>query len=187
VGAYSADVFLSCGGGRVFYCLSDWWLWCALVPLAENYVAGRKPGCILAADFHAGMFSLVPDIYAWLHVVRLKAGGIRIVGDFLIHYLNLAGAYMSAPRAGCGLVPSTASRCIGAVVGADSLWPSRLRFGSGIRLGETNGASENAEETGTRRATKQWLRRRWCRAGCLGQQPSHSCVASRAFAAEMIS
>jgi S-DNA-T family DNA segregation ATPase FtsK/SpoIIIE len=44
--------------------------------------------------FVPAMFSLVPGHLRWLHVIPIEGLLGRIVGDVLIHYLNLAGAYI---------------------------------------------------------------------------------------------
>jgi len=110
---------------------------------------------------------------------RLKAGG-RIVGDFLIHYLNLAGAYIvCATVLAVALYLSTAFSLHRAVVGA-------TRFAFAIALWERyqDWRDERArrkmqKKLEQRRATKPVLRRDG--AGAVRWVSSHPtlCVASR--------
>jgi S-DNA-T family DNA segregation ATPase FtsK/SpoIIIE len=44
--------------------------------------------------FIPAMLALMPGHLRWLHVIPIEGLLGRIVGDFLIHYLNLAGAYI---------------------------------------------------------------------------------------------
>ena len=44
--------------------------------------------------FVPAMLALLPGHMRWMHVIPIEGLLGRMVGDFLIHYLNLAGAYI---------------------------------------------------------------------------------------------
>jgi DNA segregation ATPase FtsK/SpoIIIE, S-DNA-T family len=54
----------------------------------------KSLGAIWLAMFIPALLALLPGNLRWLHVVPIEGLLGRIVGDLLIHYLNLAGAYI---------------------------------------------------------------------------------------------
>jgi S-DNA-T family DNA segregation ATPase FtsK/SpoIIIE len=51
-------------------------------------------GTVWLLTFVPAMLSLMPGRLRWLHVIPIEGLLGRIVGDVLVHYLNLAGAYI---------------------------------------------------------------------------------------------
>jgi len=54
----------------------------------------KSLGGIWLVVFIPALLALLPGQLRWLHVVPIEGLLGRVVGDFLIHYLNLAGAYI---------------------------------------------------------------------------------------------
>jgi S-DNA-T family DNA segregation ATPase FtsK/SpoIIIE len=54
----------------------------------------KSLGGIWLAVFVPAMLALLPGHLRWLNVIPIEGLLGRVVGDFLIHYLNLAGAYI---------------------------------------------------------------------------------------------
>jgi S-DNA-T family DNA segregation ATPase FtsK/SpoIIIE len=54
----------------------------------------KSIGGIWLVIFVPAMLALLPGQWRWMHVIPIEGLLGRIVGDFLIHYLNLAGAYI---------------------------------------------------------------------------------------------
>jgi S-DNA-T family DNA segregation ATPase FtsK/SpoIIIE len=96
VGAFSSDLLLQTFGVAIF-------LWpIALGMLGMRWwrsqpVNSPLPKLIGAAallTFTSALFGLLPWHWRWLHAVPIEGIAGRIVGDFLIHYFNLTGAYI---------------------------------------------------------------------------------------------
>src|SRR6202795_4604435 len=51
-------------------------------------------GAIWLAMFVPALLALLPGNFRWTHVVPIEALLGRVVGDLLLHYLNVAGAYI---------------------------------------------------------------------------------------------
>jgi S-DNA-T family DNA segregation ATPase FtsK/SpoIIIE len=96
VGAYSSDLLLQLLGLAAF-----------LVPglvavLGQRWFRSRKiesprartVGAAFLLVFVPGLLGLLPWHWRWLHVVPIEGLLGRIVGDVLIHFLNLTGAYL---------------------------------------------------------------------------------------------
>ncbi len=96
VGAYTADAFLQFFGIGAFLLiifpamLGVRWFRSMKVqsPLAKSL------GGIWLAMFVPAMLALLPGHLRWVHVIPIEGLLGRVVGDFLIHYLNLVGAYI---------------------------------------------------------------------------------------------
>jgi DNA segregation ATPase FtsK/SpoIIIE, S-DNA-T family len=96
VGAVLSDLCLQCFGIGAFLLpvfpalLGARWFRSRKVqsPLAKSL------GCIWLIVFVPAFLSLLPGHMRWLHVIPMEGLVGRVVGDFLIHYLNLAGAYI---------------------------------------------------------------------------------------------
>ena len=96
VGAYTADAFLQFFGIGAFLLiifpamLGARWFRSMKVqsPLAKSL------GGIWLAMFVPAMLALLPGHLRWAHVIPIEGLLGRVVGDFLIHYLNLVGAYI---------------------------------------------------------------------------------------------
>ncbi|HEV2398982.1 MAG TPA: DNA translocase FtsK [Candidatus Sulfotelmatobacter sp.] len=96
VGAYTADAFLQFFGIGAFLLvifpamLGARWFRSMKVqsPLAKSL------GCIWLVMFVPAMLALLPGNLRWSHVIPIEGLLGRVVGDFLIHYLNLVGAYI---------------------------------------------------------------------------------------------
>ncbi len=56
--------------------------------------AAKSLGGIWLVVFIPALLALLPRNFRWLHVVPIEGLLGRIVGDLLIHYLNVAGAYI---------------------------------------------------------------------------------------------
>ena len=54
----------------------------------------KSIGGLWLVIFVPAMLALLPGQWRWMHVIPIEGLLGRIVGDFLIHYLNLAGAYI---------------------------------------------------------------------------------------------
>ena len=96
VGALLSDVLLQCFGLGAFLLpvfpgiLGVRWFRSHKVasPIAKSL------GGIWLLIFLPAMLSLLPGHTRWMHVIPIEGLVGRIVGDFLIHYFNLAGAYI---------------------------------------------------------------------------------------------
>ena len=96
VGAYAADALLQFFGVGAFLLvifpamLGVRWFRSSKVqsPLAKSL------GGIWLAMFVPAMLALLPGHLRWIHVIPIEGLLGRVVGDFLIHYLNLVGAYI---------------------------------------------------------------------------------------------
>jgi DNA segregation ATPase FtsK/SpoIIIE, S-DNA-T family len=54
----------------------------------------KTMGAVWLMVFVPAFLALLPGHLRWLHVIPMEGLVGRVVGDFLIHYLNLAGAYI---------------------------------------------------------------------------------------------
>jgi S-DNA-T family DNA segregation ATPase FtsK/SpoIIIE len=96
VGAYTADALLQFFGVGAFLLvifpgmLGARWFRSSKVqsPLAKSL------GGIWLAMFVPAMLALLPGHLRWMHVIPIEGLLGRVVGDFLIHYLNVIGAYI---------------------------------------------------------------------------------------------
>jgi S-DNA-T family DNA segregation ATPase FtsK/SpoIIIE len=96
VGALVSDVLLQCFGLGAFLLpifpglLGVRWFRSHKVasPIAKSL------GGVWLLIFLPAMLSLLPGHTRWMHVIPIEGLLGRIVGDFLIHYFNLAGAYI---------------------------------------------------------------------------------------------
>jgi S-DNA-T family DNA segregation ATPase FtsK/SpoIIIE len=96
VGAYTADAVLQFFGVGAFLlvvfpaALGVRWFRSMKVqsPLAKSL------GGIWLMMFVPAMLALLPGQFRWTHVIPIEGLLGRVIGDFLIHYLNLVGAYI---------------------------------------------------------------------------------------------
>src|SRR5215467_2559511 len=96
VGAYTADAFLQFLGIGAFLLvvfpamLGARWFRSMKVqsPLAKSL------GGVWLVMFVPAMLALLPGHLLWAHSIPIEGLAGRVVGDFLIHYLNLTGAYI---------------------------------------------------------------------------------------------
>jgi DNA segregation ATPase FtsK/SpoIIIE, S-DNA-T family len=96
VGAYTADAVLQLLGVGAFLLvifpamLGARWFRSMKVqsPLAKSL------GAIWLLIFVPAMLALMPGQMRWMHVIPIEGLLGRVIGDFLIHYLNLIGAYI---------------------------------------------------------------------------------------------
>jgi len=96
VGAYTADMLLQFFGVGAFLLvifpamLGARWFRSSQVqsPLAKSL------GGIWLVMFIPAMLALLPGHLRWMHVIPIEGLLGRVVGDVLIHYLNLVGAYI---------------------------------------------------------------------------------------------
>ena len=96
VGAYLADALLQFFGIGAFLLvifpamLGVRWFRSSKVqsPLAKSL------GGIWLMMFVPALLALLPGQLRWMHVIPIEGLMGRVVGDFLIHYLNLVGAYI---------------------------------------------------------------------------------------------
>src|SRR5215475_10538413 len=96
VGAYSADAVLQFFGVGAFLLtvfpamLGARWFRSMKVqsPLAKSL------GVVWLLMFVPAMLALLPGGLRWAHVIPIEGLLGRVIGDFLIHYLNLVGAYI---------------------------------------------------------------------------------------------
>ncbi len=96
VGAYTADAVLQFLGVGAFLLiifpamLGMRWFRSMKVqsPLAKSL------GAIWLLMFVPAMLALLPGQMRWMHVIPIEGLLGRVIGDFLIHYLNLVGAYI---------------------------------------------------------------------------------------------
>jgi DNA segregation ATPase FtsK/SpoIIIE, S-DNA-T family len=96
VGAYTADAMLQFLGVGAFLLiifpamLGARWFRSMKVqsPLAKSL------GAVWLLMFVPAMLALLPGQMRWMHVIPIEGLLGRVIGDFLIHYLNLVGAYI---------------------------------------------------------------------------------------------
>jgi len=96
VGAYTADLTLQIFGVGAFLLvifpatLGARWFRSSQVqsPLAKSL------GAIWLMMFVPALLALLPGHLRWMHVIPIEGLLGRVVGDFMIHYLNLVGAYI---------------------------------------------------------------------------------------------
>jgi len=96
VGAVASDLCLQAFGIGAFllpvfpFVLGSRWFRSRKVqsPMAKTM------GAVWLMVFVPAFLSLLPGHLRWLHVIPMEGLVGRVVGDFLIHYLNLAGAYI---------------------------------------------------------------------------------------------
>jgi S-DNA-T family DNA segregation ATPase FtsK/SpoIIIE len=127
VGAFGADMLLQFFGVGAFLLvifptmLGVRWFRSMKVqsPLAKSL------GGIWLAMFVPALLALLPGHLRWMHVIPIEGLLGRVVGDFMIHYLNLVGAYIV-----CGTVLAVALYLSTAFsFSAIRLWaPTRFAF-----------------------------------------------------------
>ena len=96
LGAYGSDLMLQLAGVSAF-----------LLPVMMAFLGGRwfrsrnvgspgakAAGALLLIIFAPGMLGLVPGHLRWQHAIPVEGLLGRIVGDALIHWFNLTGAYI---------------------------------------------------------------------------------------------
>src|SRR5215470_5197505 len=96
VGAYFSDVVLQFWGIGAFlfpvfmFMLGSRWFRSRAVqtPIAKTL------GAIWLVMFVPALLAIMPGHFRWMGSIPIEGLAGRIVGDFLIHYLNLAGAYI---------------------------------------------------------------------------------------------
>ncbi len=96
VGGYGADMVFQLWGLGAFL------LPVLIATLGTRWFRSRKITSPIAKTLGAcwlmifvpAMFALTPGHLRWLHVIPIEGLVGRVVGDFLIHYLNMAGAYI---------------------------------------------------------------------------------------------
>jgi len=113
VGAFLLVIFPTMLGVRWFRSLK------VQSPLAKSL------GGIWLAMFVPALLALLPGHLRWMHVIPIEGLLGRVVGDFMIHYLNLVGAYIV-----CGTVLAVALYLSTAFsFSAIRLWaPTRFAF-----------------------------------------------------------
>jgi DNA segregation ATPase FtsK/SpoIIIE, S-DNA-T family len=82
IGAFLLPVFLTLLGARWFRSLK------IQSPMAKSL------GGVWLAMFVPALLALLPGQWRWMHVIPVEGLLGRVVGDLLIHYLNLVGAYI---------------------------------------------------------------------------------------------
>jgi S-DNA-T family DNA segregation ATPase FtsK/SpoIIIE len=89
----------------------------------------RTLGGVWLVMFLPAMLALLPGHMRWMHVIPVEGLLGRIVGDFLIHYLNLVGAYIV-----CGTLIAVALYLSTAFsFAAVRLWaPTRFAFATAL-------------------------------------------------------
>jgi len=131
VGAYTADAFLQFFGVGAFLLvifpamLGQRWFRSIKVqsPIAKSL------GGIWLVMFVPALLALLPGHLRWMRVIPIEGLLGRVLGDFLIHYLNLVGAYIV-----CGSVLAVALYLSTAFsFSAIQLWaPTRFAFVSAL-------------------------------------------------------
>src|SRR5215471_1835473 len=155
VGAYSADAVLQFFGVGAFLLVifpatlgARWFRSMkVLSPLAKSL------GGIWLMMFVPAMLALLPGNLRWAHVIPIEGLLGRVVGDFLIHYLNLVGAYIV-----CATVLATALYLSTAFsFNAIQLWaPTRFAFVTAL----WNRYKDWQQERARRRQQKELEQRR---------------------------
>jgi DNA segregation ATPase FtsK/SpoIIIE, S-DNA-T family len=117
VGAFLLVIFPAMLGGRWFRSMK------VQSPLAKSL------GGVWMVMFIPAMLALLPGHLRWAHVIPIEGLLGRVVGDFLIHYLNIVGAYIvCATVLAVSLYLSTAFS-----FAAIQLWaPTRLAFATAL-------------------------------------------------------
>ena len=141
-------------------------------------------GGVALLTFIAGLIGLLPAQVKWKGVIPSEGLLGRIVADFLIHYLNVVGAYLVCLAViAVGLYLSTAFS-----FGAMRIW-SQTRFGfvyaSLDRFADwrieraRKKAAKELEKKRAAASVSRWSRRNWCRSvlprlprTCLTRRPS---------------
>ncbi|MGI9102819.1 MAG: DNA translocase FtsK [Terriglobales bacterium] len=96
VGAYGSDLLLQLAGLAAFLLpvylgvLGSRWFRSRKIESA----GARVLGAAALAIFTSAFFALLPWHWRWLHAIPIEGLLGRIVGDGLIHYFNLVGAYL---------------------------------------------------------------------------------------------
>src|SRR5579863_1028080 len=155
VGAYMADGLLQFFGVGAFLLvifpamLGLRWFRSSQVqsPIAKSL------GGIWLAMFIPALLALLPGHLRWMHVIPIEGLLGRVVGDFLIHYLNLVGAYIV-----CGSVLAVALYLSTAFSFASiQLWaPTRFAFVTAL----WNRYQDWREERAKKRQQKELEQRR---------------------------
>jgi DNA segregation ATPase FtsK/SpoIIIE, S-DNA-T family len=158
VGAYAADALLQFFGLGAFLLvifpamLGLRWFRSSRVqsPIAKSL------GGIWLMMFVPALLALLPWHWRWLHVIPVEGLLGRVVGDFLIHYLNLVGAYIvCASILAVALYLSTAFS-----FSAMRLWaPTRFAFTAAL----WNRYKDWREERAKKRQQKELEQRRMAR------------------------
>lgn len=98
VGAFGSDLLLQSLGLAAFLLpvflvlLSVRWFWSR----PTNSPVAKLAGAVMLLVFIPSSLALLPWHLRWLHVIPIEGLLGRVVGDVLIHYLNLTGAYIVA-------------------------------------------------------------------------------------------
>jgi S-DNA-T family DNA segregation ATPase FtsK/SpoIIIE len=176
VGAYTADALLQFFGVGAFLLvifpamLGMRWFRSSKVqsPLAKSL------GGIWLAMFVPAMLALLPGHLRWLNVIPIEGLLGRVVGDFLIHYLNIIGAYIvCATILAVALYLSTAFS-----FSAMRLWlPTRFAFATALwnryqDWREERTRKRQQKELEQRRNTKPVVRTQWIQSRPVQHQPS---------------
>src|SRR5262249_56498542 len=67
---------------------------CWLGPIKVQSPLAKSLGGVWILMFVSAMLALLPGHLLWAHSIPIEGLAGRVVGDFLIHYLNLTGAYI---------------------------------------------------------------------------------------------
>jgi DNA segregation ATPase FtsK/SpoIIIE, S-DNA-T family len=155
VGAYTADIFLQFFGIGAFLLtifpatLGLRWFRSSKIqsPLAKCL------GGIWLMMFIPALLALLPGQMRWLHVIPIEGLLGRVIGDFMIHYLNVVGAYIV-----CGTVLAVALYLSTAFsFSAIQLWaPTRFAFVTAL----WNRYQDWREERAKKRQQKELEQRR---------------------------
>jgi S-DNA-T family DNA segregation ATPase FtsK/SpoIIIE len=155
VGAYTSDILLQFFGVGAFLLvifpvtLGIRWFRSSQVlnPIAKSL------GGIWLVMFIPALLALLPGQMRWVHVIPIEGLLGRVVGDFMIHYLNLIGAYIvCATVLAVALYLSTAFS-----FSAIKLWaPTRFAFATAL----WNRYKDWQEERAKRRQQKELDQRR---------------------------
>src|SRR5438270_8425638 len=95
-GAFSSDLLLQAFGIAVFL----WPVTLAMLGMRwwksqpVNSPLPKIFGALALLTFTSALLGLLPWHWRWIHALPIEGLLGRIVGDFLIHYFNLAGAYI---------------------------------------------------------------------------------------------
>ncbi len=155
VGAYTADAFLQFFGVGAFLLV----IFPAMLGLrwfrsikVQSPIA-KSLGGIWLVMFVPALLALLPGHTRWMRVIPIEGLLGRVVGDFLIHYLNLAGAYIV-----CGSVLAVALYLSTAFsFSSIQLWaPTRFAFVSAL----WNRYKDWQEERAKKRQQKELEQRR---------------------------
>ena len=161
VGAYTADALLQFFGVGAFLLvvfpamLGVRWFRSSKVqsPLAKSL------GGIWLVMFVPALLALLPGHLRWMRVIPIEGLMGRVVGDFLIHYLNLVGAYIV-----CGTF--WRSRCISRPRSPSQLrlWaPTRFAFVTALWNRYQDWQQERAKRASRRNWNSGASRSRWSR------------------------